>query len=161
MDLKRWRIAVMSIPEQVNLDSGMGAVQLCCESSAVVKDVRSRCVILEAGAWWSMKVKAFGRGKGIERPSDVWVIYSYFDMSVNYDKNSGEKEHYGASSQGLQQMEGNDCMLHAQPHVDSVASGIVLWYKLQKNWRWRVGKEVSGIFRECQWPIGTGVENMP
>lgn len=45
-----------------------------------------------------MKVKVFGRGKGIERLSDVWVIYLYFDMFVNYDKNSGEKEYYGVSS---------------------------------------------------------------
>lgn len=32
--------------------------------------------------------------------------------SLNYDKNSGGEKDYGESSQGLQQMEGNDSVLH-------------------------------------------------
>ena len=35
-------------------------------------------------------------------------------LQGNYDKNTGGEEHHGAHSQGLQQIEGNDCTLHTE-----------------------------------------------
>ena len=45
-------------------------------------------------------------------------------------------------------MEEVDCRLHASPHLESAARVIILWYNLQRKWRWRLGKDVRGIFRE-------------